>query len=116
MTQQVYLSVTLVIFLGTLNAQITEGFEGDTMPLDTFKNGSEAGGMDTTARLDGDHFVLNGSKNWITHAISSNISVVIARTGEKGDSRGMTAFVIEKGTPGFSAGQTCFADFLHPVP
>ncbi len=67
--------------------------------------GSDAGGMDTTARLDGDHFVLNGSKNWITHAISSNISVVIARTGEKGDSRGMTAFVIEKGTPGFSAGQ-----------
>jgi len=67
--------------------------------------GSDAGGMDTTARLDGDHFVLNGSKNWITHAISSNISVVIARTGEKGDSRGMTAFVIEKGTPGFTAGQ-----------
>ena len=78
--------------------------------------GSDAGGMDTTARPDGDHFVLNGSKNWITHAISSNISVVIARTGEKGDSRGMTAFVIEKGTPGFSAGQTCCADFLHPVP
>ena len=67
--------------------------------------GSDAGGMDTTARLDGDHYVLNGSKNWITHAISSNISVVIARTGEKGDSRGMTAFVIEKGTPGFTAGQ-----------
>lgn len=67
--------------------------------------GSDAGGMDTTAVLDGDHYVLNGSKNWITHAISSSISVVIARTGEKGDSRGMTAFVVEKGTPGFSAGQ-----------
>ena len=67
--------------------------------------GSDAGGMDTTAKLEGDTWVLNGSKNWITHAISSDIAVVIARTGEKGDSRGMSAFVIEKGTPGFTAGQ-----------
>ena len=67
--------------------------------------GSDAGGMDTTAVLDGDHYVLNGSKNWITHAISSSIAVVIARTGEKGNSHGMTAFVVEKGTPGFTAGQ-----------
>ena len=67
--------------------------------------GSDAGGMDTTAVLDGNHYVLNGSKNWITHAISSEIAVVIARTGEKGDSRGMTAFVVEQSTPGFTAGQ-----------
>lgn len=67
--------------------------------------GSDAGGMTTTAVEDGDYFVLNGSKNFITHAISSNIAVVIARTGEKGDSHGMTAFVIEKGTMGFSAGK-----------
>lgn len=67
--------------------------------------GSDAGGMDTTAVLDGDHYVINGSKNWITHAISSSVAVVIARTGEKGDSRGMTAFIVEKGTPGFTAGQ-----------
>lgn len=67
--------------------------------------GSDAGGMDTTAVKEGDHYVLNGSKNWITHAISSSVSVVIARTGEKGDSRGMTAFVVEKGTPGFTAGK-----------
>ncbi len=66
--------------------------------------GSDAGGMDTMAALDGDHWVLNGSKNWITHAISSEIAVVMARTGEKGDSRGMSAFVVENGTPGFSAG------------
>jgi len=66
--------------------------------------GSDAGGMDTMAALDGDHWVLNGSKNWITHAISSEIAVVVARTGEKGDSRGMSAFVVEKGTPGFSVG------------
>ena len=66
--------------------------------------GSDAGGMDTTAVLDGEHWVLNGSKNWITHAISSEIAVVMARTGEKGDSHGMSAFVIEKGTTGFTAG------------
>jgi len=67
--------------------------------------GSDAGGMATTAVADGDYYVLNGSKNFITHAISSDLAVVIARTGEKGDSHGMTAFVIEKDTPGFSAGK-----------
>lgn len=67
--------------------------------------GSDAGGMTTVAEKDGDYYVLNGSKNFITHAISGEIAVVIARTGEKGDSRGMTAFVIEKGTPGFSGGK-----------
>lgn len=67
--------------------------------------GSDAGGMHTTAVLDGDHYVINGSKNFITHAISGDVAVVIVRTGEKGDSHGMTAFVIEKGTPGFSGGK-----------
>ncbi len=67
--------------------------------------GSDAGGMLTTAVLDGDHYVLNGSKNFITHGKSGDISVVIARTGEKGNAHGMTAFAIEKGTPGFSAGK-----------
>ena len=67
--------------------------------------GSDAGGMHTTAVLEGNEWVLNGSKNFITHAISGEVAVVIARTGEKGDSHGMTAFVIEKGTPGFSGGK-----------
>lgn len=67
--------------------------------------GSDAGGMNTTAVKDGNVWVLNGSKNFITHAISGDVAVVIARTGEKGDSHGMTAFVVEKGTPGFSAGK-----------
>ncbi len=67
--------------------------------------GSDAGGMETTAVEDGDYFVLNGSKNFITHAISSQVAVVIARTGPKGDKHGMTAFIIEKGTPGFSSGK-----------
>ncbi|WP_064196446.1 MULTISPECIES: acyl-CoA dehydrogenase family protein [Emticicia] len=67
--------------------------------------GSDAGGMSTTAVEDGDYFVLNGSKNFITHAISSEVAVVIVRTGKKGDSHGMTALIIEKGTPGFTAGK-----------
>jgi len=67
--------------------------------------GSDAGGMCTTAVLDGDEWVINGSKNFITHAISGDLAVVIVRTGEKGDTHGMTAFIIEKGTPGFTAGK-----------
>lgn len=67
--------------------------------------GSDAGGMNTTAVLDGDEWVLNGSKNFITHGKSGDVAVVIARTGEKGDSRGMSAFIIERGTPGFAAGK-----------
>lgn len=67
--------------------------------------GSDAGGMATTAVKDGDYYVLNGSKNFITHAISGDVAVVIARTGEKGDSHGMSAFIIEKGTPGFTSGK-----------
>ena len=67
--------------------------------------GSDAGRMTTTAVEDGDYFVINGSKNFITHAISSEVAVVIVRTGEKGDSHGMTAFIIEKGIEGFSAGK-----------
>jgi hypothetical protein len=61
--------------------------------------------MNTTAVRDGDDWVINGSKNFITHAISGDVAVVIVRTGEKGDSHGMSAFVIEKGTPGFSGGK-----------
>jgi len=73
--------------------------------LTEHNTGSDAGGMSTTAVKDGDHWILNGAKNFITHAISGNVAVVIVRTGEKGDSHGMTAFVVEKGTPGFSSGK-----------
>ena len=73
--------------------------------LTEHNTGSDAGGMATTAVKDGDFWVLNGAKNFITHAISGDIAVVIARTGEKGDSHGMTAFVIEKGFSGFSSGK-----------
>ncbi|MDN5201545.1 acyl-CoA dehydrogenase family protein [Fulvivirgaceae bacterium BMA10] len=67
--------------------------------------GSDAANMKTTAVQDGDHWVIDGSKNFITHGISGDIAVVIARTGEVGDSHGMTAFVIERGTEGFSGGR-----------
>ncbi|MBK0382685.1 acyl-CoA dehydrogenase [Pedobacter sp. SD-b] len=67
--------------------------------------GSDALGMNTTAVLQGDHYIVNGSKNWITHGKSGNIAVVMVRTGEKGDSKGISAIVIEKGTSGFSAGK-----------
>ena len=73
--------------------------------LTEHNTGSDAGGMNTTAVKDGDHYILNGSKNFITHGRSGNVAVVIARTGEKGDSHGMSAFVVEKGTPGFSSGK-----------
>jgi alkylation response protein AidB-like acyl-CoA dehydrogenase len=67
--------------------------------------GSDAGRMQCVAHQDGDDWILNGTKNFITHGISSNVTVVIARTGELLDSRGMTAFVVERGTPGFSGGK-----------
>lgn len=67
--------------------------------------GSDAGRMKCVAHQDGDDWVINGTKNFITHGISSNITVVIARTGELLDSHGMTAFVVERGTPGFSGGK-----------
>ena len=65
--------------------------------------GSDAMRMKTTAVKDGDHWVLNGTKNWITHGLSGDVAVVLIRTGELLDSNGITAFIIEKGTPGFSA-------------
>lgn len=67
--------------------------------------GSDAGNMRTVAVKDGDYYVINGAKNFITHGKSGNVAVVIVRTGDVGDSHGMTAFIIEKGTPGFSSGK-----------
>ena len=63
------------------------------------------GRMKCVATQDGDHWVLNGTKNFITHGKSGDLAVVIARTGELLDSHGMTAFVVERGTPGFSGGK-----------
>jgi alkylation response protein AidB-like acyl-CoA dehydrogenase len=65
--------------------------------------GSDAMRMKTTAVKDGNDWVINGTKNWITHGLSGDVAVVLIRTGELLDSKGITAFIIEKGTPGYSA-------------
>ncbi|MDO8997287.1 MAG: acyl-CoA dehydrogenase family protein [Sediminibacterium sp.] len=67
--------------------------------------GSDAGNMKTTAVKEGDHWVLNGTKSWITHGKTGEIAVVICRTGEPRTSGNSTAFVVERGTAGFSAGK-----------
>ncbi|RZL32851.1 MAG: acyl-CoA dehydrogenase [Pedobacter sp.] len=67
--------------------------------------GSDALRMMTTAVEDGDDYIINGSKNWITHGKSGDVAVVMVRTGEQGSSKGISAIVVERGTPGFSAGK-----------
>jgi alkylation response protein AidB-like acyl-CoA dehydrogenase len=61
--------------------------------------------MNTTAVKQGDKWVINGSKNWITHGVSSDVIVVMTRTGEKGDSRGISAFIVDTKNPGVRAGK-----------
>jgi alkylation response protein AidB-like acyl-CoA dehydrogenase len=73
--------------------------------LTEHNTGSDAGSMSTTAVKQGDHWVISGTKNFITHGASGQVAVVIARTGEKGAKNNATAFVVERGTPGFSAGK-----------
>lgn len=67
--------------------------------------GSDAMRMQCVAKKDGNQWVINGTKNWITHGISGDVVVVLARTGELLDSNGITAFVVERGTPGFKGGK-----------
>src|SRR5437868_11582805 len=67
--------------------------------------GSDAMRMRCVAKQDGDYWIINGAKNWITHGITGDVAVVLARTGELLDSNGITAFVVERGTPGFKGGK-----------
>ncbi|MCY7423247.1 MAG: acyl-CoA dehydrogenase family protein [Chitinophagaceae bacterium] len=67
--------------------------------------GSDAGNMKTIAVQEGDEWVLNGTKSWITHGISGDVAVVVARTGDRRTSSNSTAFIVERGTPGFSGGK-----------
>lgn len=67
--------------------------------------GSDAMRMQCVAKKDGDYWVLNGSKNWITHGLTGDVAVVLARTGNLLDSKGITAFVVERGTLGFKGGK-----------
>ena len=67
--------------------------------------GSDAMRMKCTAVKDGEYWVINGTKNWITHGISGDVAVVLVRTGDLLDSHGITAFIVERNTPGFSGGK-----------
>jgi alkylation response protein AidB-like acyl-CoA dehydrogenase len=67
--------------------------------------GSDAMRMQCVAKKDGDNWIINGTKNWITHGISGDVAVLLARTGDLLDSNGITAFIVEKGTPGFRGGR-----------
>jgi len=67
--------------------------------------GSDAGRMKCVAEKDGDHYIINGNKSWITHGISGEVAVVIVRTGELLDSHGMSAFIIERDFEGFKGGK-----------
>jgi alkylation response protein AidB-like acyl-CoA dehydrogenase len=67
--------------------------------------GSDAGNMKCTATKDGDNWIINGTKNWITHGRSGDVAVVICRTGEPRTKNNATTFVVERGTPGFSGGK-----------
>lgn len=67
--------------------------------------GSDAGNMQCTAVKDGNDWVINGTKNWITHGKSSDVAVVICRTGEPRKRDNSTAFIVDRNTPGFRAGK-----------
>jgi len=67
--------------------------------------GSDAMRMKCVARKEGEYWIINGTKNWITHGITGQVAVVLVRTGELLDSHGITAFIIERGTPGFRGGK-----------
>jgi alkylation response protein AidB-like acyl-CoA dehydrogenase len=67
--------------------------------------GSDAGNMKCTAVRDGNNWIINGTKNWITHGISGDVAVVVCRTGDPRAKNNATAFVVERGTPGFSGGK-----------
>ena len=67
--------------------------------------GSDAGALEATAVRDGDHYVLNGSKNWVTNGVNAGIYLVFARTDRAAGNRGISAFIVEKGTPGLVLGK-----------
>jgi len=85
--------------------KLTSGEWAGAWGLTEPNTGSDAGNMRTTAVKDGEYWIINGAKNFITNGKSGQVATVIVRTGEVGDSHGMTAFVIEKGTPGFASGK-----------
>lgn len=84
---------------------MAEGKKMGAYGLTEAGSGSDSAGMRTTAKLDGDHYVINGSKIFITNAGEAEIYVVFAQTNPELKHKGITAFIVEKGTPGFSFGK-----------
>ncbi len=85
--------------------QLTSGAAVGAWGLTEANTGSDAMRMQCTGVKDGDSWIINGTKNWITHGISGEIVVVLVRTGDLLDSKGISAFVVERGTKGFSGGK-----------
>jgi butyryl-CoA dehydrogenase len=85
--------------------EIASGKKLGAFGLTEANAGSDAGGMETTAKKDGDHYVLNGTKQWITNGGEAETYSLIAMTDKKKGSRGASAFIVEKGTPGFTFGK-----------
>src|SRR5512139_47848 len=85
--------------------EIASGAKLAAFGLTEANAGSDAAGIQTTAVKDGDHYVLNGTKQWITNGGEAEIYVVIAMTDRSKGSRGASAFIVEKGTPGFTFGK-----------
>ncbi len=88
-------------YLPQLATAVHIGAWGLTEP----NTGSDAGNMKTTAVKNGNNWIINGTKNWITHGKTGDVAVVICRTGEPRAKDNCTAFIIERGTIGFSAGK-----------
>lgn len=89
----------------TFLAQLASGEKLGAYALSEPGAGSDVASMRTQAKLDGDHYVLNGSKVWITNGGVADIYIVFAKTDPDAGSRGISAFIVEKGTPGFSFGK-----------
>lgn len=84
---------------------MAEGTKIGAYGLTEASSGSDAGGMRTTAKRDGDHYILNGSKIFITNGGIADIYVVFALTDPESKQRGTSAFIVESDTPGFSVGK-----------
>jgi alkylation response protein AidB-like acyl-CoA dehydrogenase len=85
--------------------QIANGEKLAAFALTEANAGSDAGGIETTAVLDGDEYVLNGTKQWITNGGEADIYTVFALTDKSKGARGASCFIVEKGTPGFTFGK-----------
>ncbi|HYD77885.1 acyl-CoA dehydrogenase family protein [Ramlibacter sp.] len=103
---------------GQKQRYLTRVGRGEAMPafaLSEPGSGSDVAAMQCAARLDGDHYVLDGEKSWISNGGIADFYVVFARTGETPGSRGLSAFLVEAGTPGFEIAERIQVIAPHPL-